>query len=93
MFEARTLTLGYNGQTLIAPFDFTLEAGQVTAVIGHNGAGKSTLARTVLGLQSPLSGQLYWTGGKPSHIAYIGQSNDLDHQFPMRVRDVVAMGV
>ena len=93
MLEARTLTLGYNGQTLIAPFDFTLKAGQVTAVIGHNGAGKSTLARTVLGLQPPPSGQLYWTGGKPSHIAYIGQSNDLDHQFPMRVRDIVAMGV
>lgn len=93
MFTAQDLTLGYRDQPLISRLSFSLEAGQVTAVIGHNGAGKSTLVRTVLGLQPPLSGNFDWTGNRPPQIAYIGQTNELDHQFPVRVKDVVAMGV
>ena len=92
MLKARNLALGYHGKPLVEGLSFSLEAGQITAVIGHNGAGKSTLVRTLLGLQPPLSGQLDWETAGPSKVAYLGQSADLDNQFPMRVKDAVAMG-
>ena len=92
MLKAHNLALGYHGKTLVDGLNFTIEAGQISAVIGHNGAGKSTLARTILGLQQPLSGRLDWAHDAPRNIAYLGQSADLDNQFPMRVKDAVAMG-
>ena len=92
MLTANKLVLGYNKVKLCEALDFHLAAGQVCAVMGHNGAGKSTLVRTLLGIQSPLSGEVSWQGDVRSHIAYLGQSSQLDNHFPMRVKDAVAMG-
>ena len=92
MLKARELALGYHGKVLVDNLSFSLKKGEICSVIGHNGAGKSTLVRTLMGLQSPVSGQLDWAGDGISHIAYLGQSADLDNQFPMRVKDAVAMG-
>ena len=98
MLNVHQIALGYNGTPLIEGCSFALEQGQVCAVIGHNGSGKSTLMRTLLGIQPPLAGRIDWHDpasapkGQPRNIAYLGQSADLDHQFPMRVKDAVAMG-
>ena len=93
MLKACDITLGYGGNTTAAGLNFSLQAGQICAVIGHNGAGKSTLVRTLLGLQPPVAGRFDWAGGQPRDIAYLGQTSERDHQFPIRVKDVVAMGV
>lgn len=87
------VSLGYPEQNIVKHLSFSLEAGQICAVVGHNGAGKSTLIRTLLGLQPPLTGTVKWPGGKPRTIAYLGQSAELDNQFPIRVKDVVSMGI
>ena len=93
MLKACGIALGYGGKTLVEGLNFSLEAGQICAVMGHNGAGKSTLVRTLLGLQPPLAGWFDWAGGQPCDMAYLGQTSERDHQFPIRVKDVVAMGV
>jgi len=93
MLTAHNIVLGYNGTALCDPLDFHLGAGQICAVIGHNGAGKSTLVRTLLGIQSPLSGSVQWAGASKKNIAYLGQSATIDNHFPMRVKDAVTMGV
>lgn len=92
MLNARDIALGYNGQVLVENISFSLSPGEICSVIGHNGAGKSTLVRTLLGLQPALSGQLEWQDGIADRTAYLGQSASFDSQFPMRVKDVVAMG-
>ena len=97
MLNVHQISLGYNGTPLIQDLTFALNQGEVCAVIGHNGSGKSTLMRTLLGIQPPLAGRIEWQDvahdGQPRNIAYLGQSADLDHQFPMRVKDAVAMGL
>ena len=93
MLTAQNIVFGYNGTPLCEPLDFTLAAGQVCAVIGHNGAGKSTLVRTLLGIQAPLSGAISWANNNKKHIAYLGQSANIDTHFPMRVKDAVTMGI
>jgi branched-chain amino acid transport system ATP-binding protein len=41
---------------------FSVEPGQLAAVIGSNGAGKTTLLRTLSGLKDASSGNAQWDG-------------------------------
>lgn len=50
--------MGYAGAPVCAPVDLTLRPGGALALVGANGSGKSTVLRTVLGLLTPLGGEL-----------------------------------
>lgn len=47
----------------------SVEAGQLTCLIGENGVGKSTLLRTLAGFQPPLGGHIYIKGKDISRLA------------------------
>lgn len=74
------------------PLTGHIAKGSMTAIIGANGTGKSTLLKTLLKLQSPVSGQLSFTGGSTPRIAWLPQLAEMDRQFPATVYDVVCMG-
>ncbi|MEM7562289.1 MAG: ATP-binding cassette domain-containing protein [Pseudomonadota bacterium] len=86
------LSLGYRDTPILKNVAFELVAGEVFAVVGHNGSGKSTLVKTLLGNLPPLGGKLRWPNGKPNSIACLGQRTEFDQHFPIRVRDLAAMG-
>ena len=59
---------------------FSVEPGQLAAVIGSNGAGKTTLLRTLSGLKDALSGAAQWEnremlGVKPEDLVRRGISH------------------
>ena len=92
LLEASRLSLGYAGVPLLRSVSFRIAPGDVLAVVGSNGSGKSTLVKTLLGVIPPVSGSFTWPGGKPKTIAYLGQRAEFDGRFPIRVRDLAAMG-
>ena len=51
-----------DGPLVLQDVSIRARAGEFVAVVGESGAGKSTLFRLALGLESPLSGAVYYDG-------------------------------
>lgn len=90
------IELGYHQYDLITALEdcrLSLPRNSLSAIIGPNGAGKSTLLKIMGGLIKPTSGQVTYHHLSSSQIAYLPQSSCIDRTFPLRVEDVVAMGL
>jgi len=55
--RAEKLAKRYGGVLALDGIDWTLESGQIQALVGPNGAGKTTLLRTLAGITPPTSGR------------------------------------
>jgi phospholipid/cholesterol/gamma-HCH transport system ATP-binding protein len=72
LIKVRDLTMGWpgpGGEPVILQQDatFDVERGEVFAILGGSGCGKSTLLRYLVGLETPLSGEIEIAGlGRPN---------------------------
>lgn len=84
------------GPCILHQLNFSIQRHQHTALVGPNGSGKSTLLRLLAGLITPQTGSLQVLGATPRRgrpaIAYLAQNLQLTPNFPLCVRDLVAMG-
>jgi len=87
-----SLSLGYSEEPLFSGLSLDIYEGMMLAVVGANGTGKSTFVKTVLGLHDPKIGTIHWPKGRPDEIGYLAQLSEFDRRFPIRVRDLAAMG-
>jgi zinc/manganese transport system ATP-binding protein len=85
------------GREILNDVSFTIEAGEFTGLIGPNGAGKTTLLRVILGLQPVTRGSVLIDGApRAAHdasIGYVPQKLSIEPDMPLRVRDVVSLGI
>ncbi len=72
VIEARKLSKGYGGRSLIHELSFELPPGGILGVIGANGMGKTTLLRLLLGQEQPDSGSILI--GPTVQMRYLDQS-------------------
>jgi sulfate transport system ATP-binding protein len=61
------LTKRFNSFTAVDDVSFTVESGQLVALLGPSGSGKSTILRMIAGLESPDQGHVYITGDQATH--------------------------
>ena len=87
-----------DSRTLLADINFTLESGEVLAVVGPSGAGKSTLLRLLNRLDEPTGGTVLLSGTDTRGMAprelrrRIGMVMQRAYLFPGTVAENVAFG-
>ena len=72
VLEAKELTKGFDGRTLMHDLSFSLPRAGIVGVIGPNGVGKTTLFRMITGNDQPDQGAL--DVGQTVKISYVDQS-------------------
>jgi len=96
--RARGLRVSYGETLALDGVDLEVAPGLVCGLVGMNGSGKSTLFKALMGLVRPGAGTVELFGGDPARargrqlVAYTPQSEAVDWEFPVTVRDVVTMG-
>lgn len=62
MLEVKKLNAWYGASHVLHGVSFSVEPGEIVALVGRNGAGKTTTIRTVMGLMQRASGDVAFDG-------------------------------
>jgi iron complex transport system ATP-binding protein len=94
VLKTKNLTIGYTPKRQ-APYvvareiSVSLSRGEFVCLLGPNGAGKSTLIRTLVGMQTPLSGSVQLVGKDVSALS----AQDLAQLLSVVLTDRVQVGI
>lgn len=73
MLDVKDLNAWYGASHVLHGVSFSVEAGEIVALVGRNGAGKTTTIRTIMGLMSRASGQVAFDGTQIMPLAAHGR--------------------
>jgi branched-chain amino acid transport system ATP-binding protein len=72
MLQVEAINTYYQKSHILQDISFSVDAGEVVALLGRNGVGKTTSLRSVMGLTPPRSGSVRFKGrevsGKPPYF-------------------------
>lgn len=72
LFPVKKTTLWDKEEKFVHAVDevsFVLHPGEVLALVGESGCGKSTLALTLMNLEAPTAGQIFFEGQDVTHLS------------------------
>jgi ABC-type branched-subunit amino acid transport system ATPase component len=81
LLQCRGVDFSYGQLQVLFGVDFTVDDGEMVALLGVNGAGKSTLLRAISGLGLPSGGSIRWRG---TDITYV----DAERRVPLGISQV-----
>lgn len=99
MLQVQSLTINIGSLNLADQLTFTLQPGQVTAILGPNGTGKSTLLKALFGEMAIDSGEIQHQNTRLSHtklshwrrhFGYMPQ--DIHFDLSLSVIEVILLG-
>ena len=76
--EIKDLRVHYGGAEAIRGISLKVEEGEIVSLVGSNGAGKTTILRTISGLKTPTTGEVWF------------ERKRIDRFLP---QDIVKMGI
>jgi len=97
VIEISGVSASYNSHPVLEDINLTIHETDFIGLIGPNGGGKTTLLKVILGLLKPTRGSVRIMGktvedGRCS-VGYVPQVVEMDREFPIRVWEVVQMGL
>jgi branched-chain amino acid transport system ATP-binding protein len=69
MFEIKNITVAYGKIMALHGVSLQVKPGEVVTLIGANGSGKSSLLKTISGILSPSSGEIFFEGERINGLA------------------------
>ena len=99
ILNCSNVSCAIGGVEIIRNCTFSLQPGELIALVGPNGSGKTTLLRAIAGMQSS-SGEIYSEGKncrtlsaklRARLISYLPQNGQIF--WPMRVDEIVSLGL
>ncbi|EKK20122.1 Zinc ABC transporter, ATP-binding protein ZnuC [Fructilactobacillus florum 8D] len=92
MLACHQLRQDFSEKEVLNNLDFELHRGEFLSIVGENGVGKTTLIRIILGQLQPTHGQVqFFPSRKDLSIGYVPQFRNLDDEYPLSVRNFVAL--
>ncbi|MBE6370373.1 MAG: ATP-binding cassette domain-containing protein [Lentisphaerae bacterium] len=89
--EVRDLAIGYDGRMVLENLNFTVQPGEIFAVMGASGCGKSTLLKNIIGIYQPLHGSIKIFGQESSSVDPI-QPGDIARLFGVTYQGGALLG-
>jgi ABC-type Mn2+/Zn2+ transport system ATPase subunit len=96
--EIKNVSVRYREKMALADASVLVPNGSICGLVGMNGAGKSTLFKAIMNAVPLASGSVTLAGltvkaaQKKGIVAYVPQTEAVDWNFPVSVKDVVTMG-
>ncbi len=98
MIEVKNLHIFHKDNEILSDICFKVFPGDLVALIGPNGSGKTTLIKTLVGMHSDITGEIYLDGKHISSFRGTEISRKVSVvltqkiQTPLRVSEVLATG-
>ena len=94
LIEIRNLNAGYDDKLVLKDVSLDVYLNDFLGIIGPNGGGKTTLLKLILGLLKPKAGEItFFNPNLKNNIGYMPQTNYIDRQFPILVKETIASGL
>jgi zinc transport system ATP-binding protein len=92
LVSIKDMDFAYQKNLVLSKVSFKVFELDFIGIIGPNGGGKTTLIKAILGLLKPQKGSVEHTLDK-HEIGYLAQGKQVDENFPITVREVIASGL
>lgn len=97
IIKIENMSFSYDNAPILKDISLDIHENDFVGIIGPNGGGKTTLLKILLGFLKPTSGNVSILGSAPEQVSkfigYVPQYSEMDKQFPIRVKDVIVMGL
>lgn len=97
--DVRQVSFQYGSRKVLHEVSFSLNRGEMVALLGINGCGKTTLLRCLTGFLDSPGGEIRWDGrrlpevpvSELARLAFLAETNHVP-PFPCQVHDLILLG-
>lgn len=94
LLSLKGVTKNYGPLRVNDRIDWTVNVGEIHALIGENGAGKSTLMKILFGLETADAGEIFWKGQRQTWSSALNAKSHgiaMVHQHFMQAENMTAL--